>query len=461
MRRLFFVIITIVSAFYLQAKDIKVGKREWAEISKGDTIKLQPGDNLLFKCGEVYEGAVRIMAEGTSDMPVTIGEYGKGAKPRIVASDTAQFAMLIYNSRYVKIQNLDISNHGTEPQPGRTGLKVEADNCGYSKCISIKSIDIHDVNGSLSKEKGGGSGLLIVNKWTDCQTAFDSLLIEDCMVRRCQRNAMIWHSNYNRDRWFPNRHVVVRKCLIEEVPGDGIVPIGCEGAVIEYNIMRNCPDILPDEEAAAGFWPWSCDNTIIQFNEVSDHKAHWDGQAYDCDYNSNNTTIRYNYSHDNYGGFLLVCTPKVKGYNIGNRGSVIHHNISINDGLRPYPARGGEQFSPAIHISGPCYNTRIDHNVIFYNVRDDNDQDKNFIYLGFWDGYAESTYILDNVFFAESDSVGIDLTKSKKNYFAGNATYKTDKAGDLKRLLRKMTIAGGQAELLYVNREMMEDWKWL
>ena len=81
--------------------------------------------------------------------------------------------------------------------------------------------------------------------------------------------------------------------LIEDVPGDGIVPIGCDGALIEYNLMRNCPGTLPHSEAAAGFWPWSCDNTVMQFNEVSDHKAPWDAQGFDSDYNCRNTTIQY------------------------------------------------------------------------------------------------------------------------------------------------------------------------
>ncbi len=51
--------------------------------------------------------------------------------------------------------------------------------------------------------------------------------------------------------------------------------------LIEYNVMRNCPDMLPDTEAAAGIWPWSCDNTLVQFNEVSGHKAPWDAQGFD------------------------------------------------------------------------------------------------------------------------------------------------------------------------------------
>ena len=60
---------------------------------------------------------------------------------------------------------------------------------------------------------------------------------------------------------------------MKKVPGDGIVPIGCDSTLIEYNLMCDSPDILPITEAAAGIWPWSCDNTIIQYNEVWGHKA--------------------------------------------------------------------------------------------------------------------------------------------------------------------------------------------
>ena len=136
---------------------------------------------------------------------------------------------------------------------------------------------------------------------------------------------MIWWGYSTRDFWYPNRNVVVRNNLIEEVPGDGIVPIGCDGALIEYNIMRNCTDLLPDGEYAAGIWPWSCDNTLIQYNEVSDHKAPGDAQGYDSDNNCNNTIIQYNYSHDNEGGFLLICDTgeSVMPENIGTNNTII------------------------------------------------------------------------------------------------------------------------------------------
>lgn len=65
---------------------------------------------------------------------------------------------------------------------------------------------------------------------------------------RCSRNAIIWSGYYDRRNWFPNKHTIIRNNLIEQVPGDGIVPIGCDSTLIEYNVMFDSPDILPMTE---------------------------------------------------------------------------------------------------------------------------------------------------------------------------------------------------------------------
>ena len=73
--------------------------------------------------------------------------------------------------------------------------------------------------------------------------------------------------------------VVVRKNVLDGVPGDGIVLAGCDGGLIEYNVMKNCPKTLPESEACDGIWPWCSDNTLVQFNVVSDHRSIIDGYA--------------------------------------------------------------------------------------------------------------------------------------------------------------------------------------
>lgn len=392
----------------------------WKSLEKAKSLKLNPGDKILLKKGETFHGELHITGSGTGDNPICVDAYGhKGNKPCIVGTDSSLYAVYVYNSEYIEIQNLEIVNTGKERLPGRTGIKVHINNFGTARSILLKSLNIHDVNGSLVKKEGAGSGILVVNEGSIIST-FDSLTIEDCIIRRCERNAMIWWGYASRDNWNPNRNVIVRNNLIEEVPGDGIVPIGCDAALIEYNVMRNCTDLLPEGEYAAGIWPWSCDNTVIQFNEVSDHKAWGDAQGFDSDNNCNNTTIQYNYSHDNEGGFLLICDSgdMLMPENEGTNYSLIQGNISINDGNRTRKIKSG-YFSPGIHVAGPAKGSVIRNNIIHVNEKKSPDVQRCLISFTPSYGDADSTFIHNNLFYVNGYS-SFHLGTSRNTVFDGN-----------------------------------------
>lgn len=397
-------------------------EQAWQSIDKIKEIQLKPGDSLLLRRGSVFPGIMEICAQGRSESRIVIDAYGKGNKPCITAPDSSRYTVCLKNSDYVTLQNIEIVNTGTERMAARTGVKVLCDNYGTSHHIILNALDVHDVNGSLVKHEGGGSGILIQSRWDSIISVFDSLTIENCVIRRCERNAIIWSTPWSRKNWHLSTNTVVRKNLIEEVPGDGIVPIGCDGALIEYNLMRNCPAILPDGEAAAGIWPWSCDNTVVQFNEVSDHKAPWDGQGFDSDYNCTNTTIQYNYSHNNDGGFILICNAGEgetnPADNIGNIGSVVRYNVSIGDAVRQRKTRVGI-FSPTIHIGGPCRNTLIERNILHIGTKPSAQVDRKIVTSDSWGGYADSTTFRGNVFYAPQPTT-FNLTQSTHNSFEGN-----------------------------------------
>lgn len=394
-------------------------KTPWKSLSKLKGFLLKAGDRVLLKRGCTFNGIMEISAQGTESRPVIIGSYGRTSmKPCVKGVDGSLYAVRIYNSTNVTLRDIEIVNTGRERLARRTGLKVECFNYGVSRNITLDNLTIRDVNGSLVKEKGGGSGIWIVNGGKEKVSTYENMIIQNCHIVRCSRNAMIWDGYIDRHNWHPSRNLIVRRNLIEQVPGDGIVPIGFDKVLIEYNIMRDCPDILPETEAAAGFWPWSCDNTIIQFNEVSGHKAPWDAQGYDADYNCRNTIIRYNYSHDNYGGLVLVCNSGEGGYNIGNLNTTVAYNISIGDGIRPKPTRDG-MFSPAIHVAGPVKNTLIERNIIHLNKKANDSIDNSMITADTWNGYADSTFIKGNVFYAAEPS-GFKMTKTTHNVFESN-----------------------------------------
>jgi hypothetical protein len=338
--------------------------------------------------------------------PIVIDRYGQGARPRLDGEGKVPSALYLFNVEYWEVSGLEITNTGQQRVPRRRGVHIHIKDFATAHHIQLKNLYIHDVNGSIFKKKGGGSAILWQNEGEQTNTRFDGLLIEDCHLKRCTRNGINARGYSNREEWFPSLNVVVRRCLLEEIPGDGIVPIACDGALIEYNVMRDCPRLLQPGDAAAGIWPWSCDNTVIQFNEVSDHKAPWDAQGFDSDWNCRNTLIQYNYSHDNEGGFLLVCNngSAMPPRNIGNQGTVVRYNISVNDGLRPTPTHKGI-FSPSFHISGPCKNTKIYNNVIYVNRKPDDTMDKAILRMDNWGGpWPEDTLLANNIFYVQDEA---------------------------------------------------------
>jgi hypothetical protein len=384
----------------------------WRSIECVNEQTFMPGDRILFKSGAVYEGQLR--PQGSGDIvagevhPIVIDSYGEGDPPRIDGGGIMPAAVHLHNVECWEIRNLEITNTGETSRAGRRGVLIEIEDFGTARHIQLVGLNIHDVNGSLVKKQGGGSAIKWSNKGRNVPSRFDGLLIESCRLARCERNGINSSGNTRRgESWFPSLNVVIRNNLLEEIPGDGIVPIGCDGAIVEYNVMRDCPRLLPQGEAAAGIWPWSSDNTVIQFNEVSDHKAPWDAQGFDSDWNCQGTVIQYNYSHDNEGGFLLICT---KGdaelpSNIGNIGTVVRYNISVNDGMRPAPTRAKGMFSPTFHISGPCQDTKIYNNLILIGEKPSPETHRAVLYMDNWGGpWPEDTRFYNNIFHAEEST---------------------------------------------------------
>jgi hypothetical protein len=377
----------------------------WASLEKVNETIFQPGDQILFKAGAQWEGQLELKGSGTSEAPIRINRYGEGKNPAIHGQGEKLYTLLLHNVEYWEVRKLEITNTGAEREARRRGVLISAEDFGDCHHIVLDSLEIHHVNGSLVKSEGGGSAILWRNSGDSIKTRFEDLQITNCHLHHCGRNGINSSGYTKRSNWHPSTGVVIRNNLLEQIPGDGIVPIGTDGALIEHNVMRDSPDILSHEEAAAGIWPWSSDNTVIQFNEVSGHRAKWDGQGFDSDWNCRNTIIQYNYSHDNYGGFALICN---NGHNIGSDGNIgtqstiIRFNVSINDGIRPYPTERRGWFSPAMHISGPVEDTRIYNNVFIIPEKLSDDIDQTIIEMDNWGGpWPKDTWLGNNIFYVE------------------------------------------------------------
>jgi len=177
--------------------------------------------------------------------------------------------------------------------------------------------------------------------------------------------------------------VVIRSNLLEDIGGDCIKVWGSNGALVEHNIVRG--GRMRCDDYAAGIWPFDSDDTIIQFNEVAGMKGIKDGQAFDSDYRCRRSLFQYNYSRDNEGGFMLICTPGTSY----NEDTVIRYNISQNDGINT---------ARVFHFGGGAKNTLVYNNTIYVGSR----QDLPLLQFTEWNGgHANGTRFFNNIFYVD------------------------------------------------------------
>ncbi len=375
-----------------------VQEKAWKSLEKVNQHTFGPGDKILFKAGSRYTGQLAPKGSGKEGRPIILDVYGKGDRPRIDGEGIGT-TLYLYNVEYWEISGLEITNLG-KVRKSRNGVRINLEDFGTAHHVQFKNLYVHDVNGTNVKKDDGGYGIAW-NCWGNkVKSRFDGLLIENCHLVRTDRNGICGGGNGDRQNWFPSLNVVIRGNLLEDIGGDGIVPIATDGCLVERNIIRGARQRAKD--AAGGIWPFACDNTVIQFNEVSGMKLSggFDGQGYDSDYNCRNTIFQYNYSHDNEGGFFLVCNHAKPGdpSDVGNIGVIFRYNISQNDGS---PDAGTE--GSVIALTGPIKNVQIYNNVIYL---------PNRMYSGIrlvntWDanlGCPANVKFYNNIFYAEPEA---------------------------------------------------------
>lgn len=360
----------------------------WESLEKVNATRFQPGDRILLAAGSVFEGTLKPQGEGTPDNPIVVTTVGEGPKAVINAQGKHEATIHLYNTQGWEISKLEITNTSAEPIEGLKGVFVQLEDYGTARHFVLRDLYIHDVTGVPRKYHGRSGGILTQNKGEEVPSRFDGLLIENNHIVRCDRDGITGNGNASREVWFPNLNVVIRGNLLEDIGGDGIIVHSCDGALVEYNRVYGLRlRDASDPAAAAGIWPWSSDNTVIQFNEVSGMKGIRDGQGFDSDYNCRNTLFQFNYSHNNEGGFMLICDNGL-GYDawlksIGNDGTVIRYNVSINDGERTF------------HFAGNATNTEIYNNIIINTTA----REIPLVLAADWHGKPGKTYFANNIFY--------------------------------------------------------------
>ena len=331
-----------IDTFYVDSKggsddnDGLSPQKPFQSLSAVPSYNLGPGARVLLKCGSVFEEHWTIIAQGTAAKPVIIGSYGTGAKPILNCADKE--VVLLHNSQYIEISNLEITNIGTGNTKQRRGIYITTGGLQMTtpvlSHIYLKNLTIHNIHSDANRQS---AGIFVQNREAGVDNKFDDLRIEGCTlfdISGCgiiissvfgKRDGMMW--DIQPKPYLPCTNVVIRNNVLHDIETDGMWISTTDGCVMENNLLYN--NCFNKSFPTAGMWPHNSENAVMQYNEVYQTRlAGGDGQGLDVDINCRNTLVQYNFSHDNEGGFLLVCTDSDGHW---NRNTTVRYNISQND----------------------------------------------------------------------------------------------------------------------------------
>lgn len=144
----------------------------WKSINKLNAVfaSLKPGDEVLFKRGETFYGAIHINASGAQGRPITIGAYGSGDKPIITSLVTlgnwTNVGNGVYESHHPSFGNevnVVLINNNVQ-EMGRYPNR-NASNNGYLIFQATNGLN-NIVSNGLSGNWSGGELVIRKSHWT-------------------------------------------------------------------------------------------------------------------------------------------------------------------------------------------------------------------------------------------------------------------------------------------------------
>ena len=378
------------AAFYyvdsVRGSDTHSGKSDskaWRSLHKVNEYQFKPGDHILLKWGSQWKEQLAPVSSGDDGKPIVFDAYGQDAErhtglPHIFGDQVHPDAVFLHNIQNVEVHHLEISNAG-DGRAIRRGVYIFAENYGTACRIVLADLYIHDVVGTDTLKDNGG--IIYRTLGDKVPTRFDGLLFERNIIWKTDRSGIAALSyNASRTHWFPSLHVVIRDNYVEDIGGDGIVPLGADGPLVEGNVARKCNQRSTGYNG--GIWQWATDNAVFRLNETFETGGTRDGEGFDSDYNSRNTRFEFNYGHNNNGGFMLICTPVQRESEtmIGNTGTVVRYNISRDNRNR------------LINLSGAS-DVLVEHNAFYVG----GDGDVQML-VSEWKGWSHDASFRDNFF---------------------------------------------------------------
>lgn len=322
--------------------------------SAGDTPT-----QLLFKAGCEFDGKFTITGHtAAEETPLIVSSYGvTEAAPYPIFTGEADTEIMRIEAPNTRITGLEFTGAAAT-----RAILIYSGIAGAFSNIVIADNYMHDINFNWTLEDApeeadmallteeevqkvcpdsrsgygtGGIGTSHHSSELIGPTWFENMWISGNVIERVARGGMFlsagwarrpgweWGANkYHSDEvgYYPNRNVYVVGNTVRYTGGDGIVLLHTDGGYIEGNTVYHAQFLGRNADTSGqaaynvAIWSHSCNNVVYQYNEAAyTHKRNnaGDGQGFDIDIGNRNIIFRYNYSHHNEGGGILICNRSV------------------------------------------------------------------------------------------------------------------------------------------------------
>ena len=269
-------------------------------LAQVNAVNLEPGDQVLFKKGSVFNGqALHFTKEdsGSATAKVIISTYGdeNAARPQINTNGQGRWnlnygnpldnqnhkwkgevssCILIEDTEYIEINGLELTNNRkTDKVPetdsngnvrayndayamDRTGVAGVAKDNGTVDHIVLNDLYIHDVTGNVyNKHMTNGGIYFIMEKPTNEATTgvarYNDVQIKNCYLDTVNRWGIAVGYTYQWGRFtnaslsdevmstYGASKVVIENNYLNNVGGDALTTMYCDNPLIQYNVSEN------------------------------------------------------------------------------------------------------------------------------------------------------------------------------------------------------------------------------
>jgi formylglycine-generating enzyme required for sulfatase activity len=285
----------------------------WKTLARASTDYIA-GDKILLKCGETWNEEFHPKGNGTAERPITIGSYGKGAKPIIDRQDDRKdlFGIRLSDQEGFKIVGIEFAKcmtgiYGEYAVGSPTRKFIWIEDCYFHDSLLYQHYEDYP-------KRKIGLGICFFSHEVRNNIVLKDITVRNCVFRRLASG--IWTNspdnfNKNAGNIYNFGNFVVENCLFEEGYQWQLGMRGVDGGAVRSCVTHDIGRGFRAFNGVAGAMFARCKNWVFEDSEwgfIDIGQGSGDGEAFDFESNCDHMTMRNCLFHDTDGpGFLLCC----------------------------------------------------------------------------------------------------------------------------------------------------------